>query len=432
MTILAKLRLPSPRNQIEANALYLELEVFWAAFLSAVVTFNAPFALRLGATNTQIGLLSSIPALLAILITIPAGRYYSRRAQRMPLVIRSLFAHRLGFLLAAFVPFLPVENKGTVLIWVLILFSSPAHFFGVGWNAMIAEVVPEANRARVVAVRNMLVAAVVTAGTFGAGIWLERVRFAANYQILYVAGFATSMVSLYYITKLRAPDAFVPPAPAARSSLSLTERADQARQAITSQPDFRRLVINTLSHGLGVWMIGPLYVLYFVRELGAAEGWLGTNGMVANLTPILGYYLWQRAVRRWGEKQVLKSTIVLVGVYPVLVGLSPTLSIVLIWTALNGLIVPGVTLGHYPMMLKICPADQRPLYIGIYTTIMNVGAFVMPLIGVWLADRIGIAPVLIAGGLLCILGSSSFWWRPLQTPDSLAMRTMDVAPASVS
>ncbi len=209
--MLARLRLPSPRNQIEANALYLVLEVFWAAFLSAVVAFNAPFALRLGATNAQIGLLSSIPALLAILITIPAGRYYSRRAQRMPLVIRSLFVHRLGFLLAALVPFLPVENKGTVLIWVLIIFSGPAHFFGVGWNAMMADVVPEANRARVFAVRNMLVAAVVTAGTFGAGIWLERVRFAANYQILYVAGFAASMVSLYYIAKLRAPDSVVAP-----------------------------------------------------------------------------------------------------------------------------------------------------------------------------------------------------------------------------
>ncbi len=168
-----------------------------------------------------------------------------------------------------------------------------------------------------------------------------------------------------------------------------------------TQPDFWRLVMNTLAHGLGVWMIGPLYVLYFVRELGATEGWLGVNGMMANLTPIVGYYLWQRGVQRWGEKRVLKSTIVLVGLYPVLVGLTPTLSIILIWTALNGLITPGVTLGHFPMLLKICPADQRPLYIGIYTTIMNIGAFVMPLLGVWLADRIGIAPVLIAGGVLC-------------------------------
>jgi MFS family permease len=418
-----KIRLPSPRNQTEANALYLELEIFWAAFMSAVIAFNAPFALRLGATNAQIGLLSSIPALLAILITIPAGRYFSRRAKRMPVVIGTLFVHRLGFLLAAFVPFLPVEDKGTVLVWLLIAFSAPAHFFGVGWNSMMADVVPEASRARVFAVRNMLVAAVVTVGTFAAGIWLERVRFAANYQILYVAGFAASMVSIYYIAKIRAPDSLVVAAPVERVPLS--ERARRARQAFADQPDFSRLVVNTLAHGLGLWMIGPLYVLYYVRELGATEGWLGINGTVASLTPLIGFYLWQRGVHRWGENRALKSTIVLVGLYPVLVGLSPTLSIVLIWTALNGLITPGVTLGHYPMLLKICPAGQRPLYIGIYTTIMNIGAFVMPLLGVWLADRIGIAPVLIAGGILCILGSSSFVWSPLRTPDSRAIRAAE-------
>jgi MFS family permease len=424
----ARIRLPSPRDRNEANALHLELEVFWAAFLSVVVAFNAPYALRLGATNAQIGLLSSVPALLAILITIPAGRYFSRRSKRMPLVIRSLFVYRLGFLLAALVPLLPVEDKGTTLVWLLIAFSAPAHFFGVGWNSMMADVVPEENRARVFAVRNMLVAAVVTVGTLAAGMWLERVRFAANYQMLYLTGFAASMVSIYYITRVQAPDSQVAPVTADRSSLR--ERLGWARQAFADQPDFGRLVVDTLAHGLGVWMVGPLYVLYFVRELGATEGWIGVNAMVGNLTPIAGFYLWQRVVQRWGENRVLKSTIVLVGLYPILVGLSPTLSIVLVWTALNGLITPGVTLGHYPMLLKICPADQRPMYIGVYTTLMNVGAFLMPLLGVWLADRVGIGPVLIAGGLLCILGSSTFLWKPLRTPDSRALRAIDAGAAS--
>ena len=39
----------------ERNARNLCIEVFWATFLSAVTAFNAPFALRLGATNTEIG-----------------------------------------------------------------------------------------------------------------------------------------------------------------------------------------------------------------------------------------------------------------------------------------------------------------------------------------------------------------------------------------
>ena len=43
------------------------------------------------------------------------------------------------------------------------------------------------------------------------------------------------------------------------------------------------------------------------------------------------------------------------------------------------------------------------------------------LIGVLLADLFGFAPVLVAGGIMCLIGSSSFRFRALQTPDSLAV-----------
>jgi MFS family permease len=412
---------PGPIGATESNARNLCLEIFWAGFLTAAASFNAPFALRLGATNDQIGLLSSIPALLAIVVTIPAGRFFSQRSRRMPWVTGALFVYRLGYLLVALIPWLPVAQRGTVLIWVLILFMVPAHFFGVGWSSMMADVVPEINRARVFALRNILVAVVVTASTFAAGRWLERIAFPINYQVLYIAGFGTSMVSVYYILQVRVPDSVVV-AREERQRSTPRQLVQSAREAFRSQPDFVRLVINTFAHGLGLWMIGPVYVLYYVRGLGATEGWIGLNGTLASLTPIIGFYLWQRAVRRWGENRVLRRTIIFVGLYPVLVGLSPGLTPILFWTALNGLLTPGVTLSHFPMLLKICPAAQRPMYLGLYTTLMNLGAFVMPMLGVSLANRFGFQPVLIAGGLMCLAGSSLFAWRPLQTPDSLALR----------
>jgi MFS family permease len=418
---LGRVIAPGPISATESNARNLFMEIFWAGFLTAVVSFNAPFALRLGATNDQIGLLSSVPALLAIVVTLPAGRFFAHRSKRMPWVTGSLFIYRVGFLLIALIPWLPVAQKGTVLIWLLILFMAPAHFFGVGWNSMMADVVPEVNRARVFAVRNMLVAMVVTAGTFAAGRWLEHIAFPINYQVLYTAGFVTSMVSVYYILQLRVPDSVI----SARKESKARSRRQFLRNtelAFSSQPDFVRLVINTFAHGLGLWMIAPVYVLYYVRSLGASDGWIGLNGTLASLTPIIGFYLWQRAVRRWGENRVLKRTIIFIGLYPVLVGLSPSLTPILFWTALIGLVSPGVTLSHYPMLLKICPSAQRPLYLGLYTTLMNLGAFVMPLLGVSLANRFGFQPVLIAGGLMCLTGSSLFVFRPLRTPDSLALR----------
>ena len=68
----------------ERNARNLYIEICWSAVLPAAAAFNALFALRLEATNTEIGLLSSIPAFLALLVTIPAGQFLNRRARRMP------------------------------------------------------------------------------------------------------------------------------------------------------------------------------------------------------------------------------------------------------------------------------------------------------------------------------------------------------------
>jgi len=421
------------------NVRYLEVEIFWAAFLSAAATFNAAFALRLGASNHEIGLLSSLPALMALLVTIPSGHFLSQRPQVMPWLVRSLLLHRLGFLLVVLIPWLPLAAKGSALVWLLVLFTIPAHFFGVGWNSMLADAIPEVDRTRVFAIRNGVSAIALTGGIYLSGLWLEYGGFPWNYQILYVAGFATSLLSIFYIRKLHIPDQLsarteTRPPSSARSRPSareIVQRWIHTGHKFRGHADFGRIVFNTLLHGIGLWMVAPLYVIYFVRGLGANEGWLGLNGMLGNLTPVLGYYLWQRAIERWGENPILKWTIVLVGVYPVLVGLSPSLTTILIWTGLYGLLVPAIGLSHFFMLLKVCPDRERPLFMGVYTTIMNMGASVMPLVGVAAADRFGIVPVLVVGGILSVIGSSSFLWNPLHSGDSLVARRQSVQKEEV-
>lgn len=118
---------------------------------------------------------------------------------------------------------------------------------------------------------------------------------------------------------------------------------------------------------------------------------------------------------RWGEPVTLKRTILLIGVYPLVVGLLPSMSLILIATAINGLIVPGVNLSHFNTLLKVTPEENRPGYTAVYMTIANIGAFICPLVGVAFANHFGIAPTMIGCGFLCILGSTSFWIWPIRS-----------------
>lgn len=410
-----------PTSDIESNIQHLFLELPPAAVLSAAGAFNAAFALRLGASNEDIGLLSSIPALLAVLVLIPSGQILGRRSRRMPLMHLTLFMHRIGFLAIALAPLIPGIAHGAAVIWLLIACNPPAQFFNVGWNSMLADILPESRRARVFAIRNILNGVVVTVCIFLFGLWLDRVVFPINYQVMYIVGWTFSMLSSYFITRLKVPDSYVPP-PRPGKPITLVALQRQASEIWHNHSEFVRIVVNTFLSNIAIWMVGPIYILYYVRQLGATDGWIGLNGTLASLTPILGNVLWQRWVWRWGEKKILRLSIFCMPLYPILVALTPHLHVILIWTAIYATILPMANMSHFSLLLKICPDAQRPQYLGLFSTVMNIGAFVAPLVGVWLAGIFGFAPVLAAGGVVGVIGAMSYFVLKLSVPDSLDAR----------
>lgn len=414
-------------NRDDRNAWYLVVEIFWASILGSAGAFNAAYAIRLGADNFQVSLLSSIPALLAVIVSYPAGQFLQRKTRRTPWVLGSLFLNRFGFLLVAASPWLHFLHiqPGLMAVIILITVSAPGYFFNIGWTPLLADVIPENRRAAVFTARNIINQATVSVMVFLFGQWLSRVVFPINYQVMFAFGFAVSMLSQYTLSKMEVPDSPVAPleprTPERIRSLgdvtrALRSTAENLREELSAQPEFMRITLNTLMYGWGLWMAGPLYALYFVRELKASDAWLGLNGTIGCLGTIAGYSLWRYLISKWGEPTVLKRTIILIGLYPVLVGLTGRLTFILGFGVLNGLISPGTNLAHYNTFLKIIPEHARPRYTAIYTTVMNLGAFIAPMIALAISDVVGLAPMLVAAGLLSMAGSSSFWWRPVIRP----------------
>ncbi len=402
------------KQKDDRNALYLVLEMGCASILASAAMFNSAFAVRLGATNTQVGLLTSVPALMAVLVSLPSGRFLQTRRQAKPWILSALTIYRAGFLLVALLPWLAITRwpLGTQVILVLVVFTLPAHFFNVGFIPMLAEVTPEGRRAAVFSARNIVYNASLTVTVFLFGQWLVWARFPFNYQVMYIFGFLTSLLSVYYLLRVKVPDRPVA-ASQPHQARSLGEQLRLARQAIAGHPEIFRITTNTFMHGMGVWAASALYVLYFVRVLGASDAWIGLQGTVASACTILGYAFWRTIIGRVGESKVLKLTIVCLGLYPMLSGLLPSLTAILFVSGLNALISPGVNLAHFNTLLKVTPPQSRPAYTAMYMSFVNTGAFIFPLVGVWVADRIGLAPTLVACGIFSILGSTSFWWRPV-------------------
>ena len=400
----------NPENVQHRNAYYLVVELFWAAILGSAATFNAAFALRLEASNTDVGYLSSIPALLAVIVSVPAGRFLQKKARRTPWMYGALFANRLSYLLIAAIPWLEKLHLplGSLAVWVMVITTIPAHFFNVGWFALLAEAVDVRSRAGLVTSRMMISYAVTALFSFLFGQLLSYVDFPYNYGLMYVIGFAASMVSSLYLLKLKIPDA-VPVVSQPGTRLNLA----RLRQEAARHPGLSRIITNTFMHGMGLWLAAPLYILRYVRELDANDAWIGLSSTVATLAAIVATPFWRRMMNRWGKSATLKRTIVLIGLYPIAVGLLPSLSLILLAIAFYNMVAPGVNLSHFTTLLEVTPDENRPGYTSWYISLVNTGAFIGPLLGVVIADWLGIAPTLIICGVLSILGSTSFWWWPV-------------------
>ncbi len=406
---------PDGRQPTERNVGYLYREIAWGSVVNAASSFNAAFILRLGAPNALVGWLSSVPSLITVLFRIPSARFLEARASRQAWIAGSCLVACLGPGFLVVLPWLLQQHRAEVAVAILLTAAIPRTFFDAGWNPMLADIVPEPDRTRVFATRMAVESGLFAGLTLLAGQWLVTshrlgwASFPLNYQVLYAVGFIGAVLSTAYIGLIRLP----------ATKAAHTFRGEAAKPFLSDlkamlvhNRDYRAMLLNTFTFDSGAWLAEPVMMIYFVRGLGASDGWIGLNSALANLGRIAGYLLWRRALRRVGYRRGLLSTAPIVACHALLVGLFPSLALILVWGVMMNLAGPGLDLSHMNIMLQICPEARRGTYLATFDAITNLGAFVTPMIGVALVGVLGVRPVLFIGGGLRLLGAVLFWLNP--------------------
>ena len=403
------------RNQAERNIWYLYVEMFWAAIFMAAMAFNATYALRLGASNALFGWMSSFPALLAMLMMIPAARFLETKSDRAPWMKWSLLLGRSPFLLIALVPWIFKQHQAEIIVAILILRAIPMNFFSAGFSPMMADLIPVRDRAQVMANRSIIHSATVAVCTFLYGQWMDA---AAN---LPWATFPAELPNRLprrrcggaaeHVLREQAPcagDQSHPAATATQETEAFTAQVSKRRSTlrmVPRKPRFRAYRGEHAVFNLGAWLVMSLYTIFFVKELQATDGWIGLNTTLANIGVILGHVIWQRVIRKLGYDRSLLVAIIPSASYAFLVALFPNLTLILLWGVLINLVNPGVNLTHYNILVQLCPEERRASYMALFSSIMNAGAFLAPMVGVALAEVIDIRWVLIIGGVIRLFGA---------------------------
>lgn len=391
-------------EKYRSNFIHLYLDIAWFGVLSGTaINFLNVYAARLGASGLQIGLLTAAGAAVNLFLAIPAGHWVSKRRTGKAVFWSSVLL-RIGYLFWIPLPWL-FDNQTQVwaLILLTFLMAIPLTPLSVGFNALFAEAVPERYRARVAGTRNITFAVAYVLSSLLAGFLLDTVSFPQGYQVVFLTGAVGAALSSYHIRQIKPLDeetAPLTPTKADSSSQAGSPPKTSALRLDIWQTPFRAVLLGLFFFHFAQYIITPLYPIAFVRQLGLNDSNIGAGTALYYLSAMLASFQLSRIVHRLGNKRVTAFGAMGMASYPIMLAFAQTVVHYYLLSFLNGVIFALVNGSYANYMLERIPPDDRPPHLAWYTMMLNLAILSSSVLGPLLADGIGLAPALIALGIL--------------------------------
>lgn len=364
--------------------------------VSGVASFLSVFLIRLGASSFMVGLLTAMPALAGMLLAIPVGRFLERQANIVPWYSRARFWVFSSYALTGLVPFIFRDQAPIVIILIWAVATIPQTLVNVAFTVVMGAVAGARYRFQVMSGRWSLLGLTQAVMVALVGLFLDRVAFPINYQLVFIVSFVGGLLSLHFSSQIELPERD-PEAEAARQSESgLSGYLATLRQ----HPAFMRLLATQFVFRFGLAMAIPLFPLYWVRTLQASDAAIGLINTIQGAVLLVAYFIWVRLAKARSERFVLLVTSFGLVLYPLLTALTPSVQPLYFYAALAGLFMAGTDLVLFNALLAACPEESQASFIGMHQTVTNAAIFFAPLLGTFLGERLGIGPaLLVAAGL---------------------------------
>jgi MFS family permease len=352
---------------------------------SFVTSFVNPFAMALGATNGQIGLLSAVTNLASALGLLPGARLSERSGQRKRIVV--LTGGLAGRLLLIGVAALPLLLGSPAVIYAVVaLFALRAFFNQLGypaWSALVADLAPKSIRGRYLGARNIGLAVAALIFTPVAGRLIQGVGGVKGYQASLVIAALVGLCATAVFARIRE----------SRSASPTTHPHGESirdLRAILGYRPFVAFTVVALIWNLALMIAGPFFSVYLVRTLHGTPIQIGILAADYSVGNILGQRLWGRLNDRHGPAWVMRLSGLLIPFVPLAWSVAPGPWWLIPVEFTSGFMWAGYLLANFNLLLSLAPEAQRERFVALYQTVVFSAAFVGPLIGAALADTIQI------------------------------------------
>lgn len=357
--------------------------------------------------------------------------WLSHARRYKPLTLWMTIHERLPFLgLSAVALSVPNSSKVTILSLTFLMLVWQG--FGAGmaanpWTNLVSKVIPQELHGTFFGTQSAAFNGLAGLASFGAAIILERLSLPLNFSVCFALTFIFMAVSFGFLSATRESDSL--PAPEGQRPAVLKK----AYAILSGNANFRAfLAVRVLSQFAGMGF--AFYAIYAVRQYAVSDA--GAAALVAVLligqvvlSPLMG-----RLGDRWSHRGVMA-----------LGAIGAALSAILAWHATSPAwfyavflleAVAVVAIWTIPLALSVSFAkdeNERPLYIGLANTIPAPATILAPILGGWIADRMGYGSMFILSAVSGVLMAIALWFvlkDPAYENVKLAPTTAETAPGS--
>lgn len=388
------------------NALYVQADAVAIGLANASSPYLPIFLTRLGASSTQIGLLTTMPGITGLLFAIPVGRFLQSRRNMIPWFSGSRVFYIAGYTLTGLVSLLlPPEYSVLAILAVWALATIPQTVLSVSFSVVMNLVAGPHGRYELMS-RRWSIIGITTAITVAlAGQFLDRVVFPLNYQLVFILLSVGGLLS-YFITiriKLREHVAVQQEA-----SGDWRQQTRDYLALVRSQPAFISFVLKRFVFLFGFTLALPLIPLYYVREVHASDAWIGIFSTSQTAVVLIGYIFWARQTRLRGSRFVLLITTFGVALYPFLVAQTRQVQLIAIISGVLGMFSAGVDLVFFDELMKTVPVEYSATFVSLAQSLGHLSSIIAPLLGTFLADQFGLPVALTVATVIRLAGFGLF------------------------
>jgi MFS family permease len=318
-------------------------------------------------------------------------------------VTLGFFLERLPILLLApAVYFLATSQPILTLVIFFVLYTWQnvgAGMILVGWQDMIAKIIPVQKRGRFFGISNFIGNGTGILGALAVPFVLKKFTFPLGYVFSFAVAGGMFFLSWVFLSLTREPAVYTskPPVSQLNYLRSLPE-------VLRGDRNFRMYLLSQIIFSLSGMATGFL-VIYTVQTWNLPDAKASGFMIALQIGLTLAYLFFGFLSDRKGHKLSLEICLLLSALLLVLAIIAPSPRWFFTIFFLSGAVSAGTFISGISIVYEFTEAENRPTYIGLANTIPGVVRSVAPLIGGWLAGAMSYRWMFI---LSAIIGAVSW------------------------